>query len=99
MRGGNLMSDIILNPDEKEVFRLFTECGEKGLTAEEILEQIETKSLKMSVTNVKTILDTLIEENYLCKQFLPNSSQYKYVLTNRGIRELNSLFHVGAGFP
>jgi hypothetical protein len=28
---GDSMSDIILNPDEKEVFRLFTDCGEKGL--------------------------------------------------------------------
>jgi predicted transcriptional regulator len=99
MKGGDSMSDIILNPDEKEVFKLFTECGEKGLTAEEIFEQVEERNLKMSVTSVKTILDTLIEEDYLCKQFLPNSSQYKYVLTNRGIRELNSLFHVGAGFP
>jgi predicted transcriptional regulator len=93
------MSDIILSPDEKEVFRLFKECGEKGLTAEEVLEQVETKSLKMSVTDLKTILNTLIEEDYLCKQFLPKSSQYKYVLTDRGKRELYSLFHVGAGFP
>jgi hypothetical protein len=99
MRGGDSMSDIILNPDEKEVFRLFTDCGEKGLTAEEIFEQVETKSLKISVTDLKTILNTLIEEDYLCKQFLPNSSQYKYVLTDRGKRELYSLFHVGAGFP
>jgi predicted transcriptional regulator len=99
MRGGDSMSDIILNPDEKEVFKLFTECGEKGLTAEEIFEQIETKSLKISVTDLKTILNTLIEEDYLCKQFQPKSSQYKYVLTDRGKRELYSLFHVGAGFP
>jgi predicted transcriptional regulator len=100
MRGGDSMSDIILNPDEKEVFRLFTDCGEKGLTAEEIFEQVKERNLKISATDVKTILNTLIEEDYLCKQLLPNSSQYKYVLTNRGIRELNFLFHLGAGgFP
>jgi predicted transcriptional regulator len=93
------MSDIILNPDEKEVFKLFTECGEKGLTAEEIFAQVETRNFKISVTDLKTILNTLLEENYLCKQFLPKSSQYKYVLTDRGKRELYSLFHVGAGFP
>jgi predicted transcriptional regulator len=94
---GDSMSDIILNPDEKEVFRLFTDCGEKGLTAEEIFEQVKTKNLRISVTDLKTILNTLVEEDYLCKQFLPESSQYKYVLTDRGIRELNSLFHRGAG--
>jgi hypothetical protein len=100
MRGGDSMSDIILNPDEKEVFRLFTDCGEKGLTAEEIFEQVEDKTLKISVTDLKTILNTLIEEDYLCKQFLPKNSQYKYVLTDRGRRELNFLFHRGAGgFP
>jgi predicted transcriptional regulator len=93
------MSDIILNPDEKEVFRLFTDCREKGLTTEEIFEQAETKSLKISVTDVKTILNTLIEEDYLCKRLLPKRSQYKYVLTDRGRRELYFLFHVGAGFP
>jgi predicted transcriptional regulator len=93
------MSDIILNPDEKEVFKLFTDCGEKGLTAEEIFEQAEDKDFKISVTDVKTILNTLIEEDYLCKRLLPKRSQYKYVLTDRGRRELNSLFHRGAGFP
>jgi predicted transcriptional regulator len=94
------MSDIILNPDEKEVFRLFTNCGERGLTAKEIFEQVEERTLEISVTDLKTILNTLIEEDYLCKQLLPKSSQYKYVLTYRGRRELNFLFHVGAGgFP
>jgi Fe2+ or Zn2+ uptake regulation protein len=93
------MSDIILNPDKREVFRLFTECGEKGLTVKEIFEQVEKKGLKISVTQIKTILNTLIEEDYLCKQLLPKSSQYKYVLANRGIRELNFLYHRGAGFP
>jgi predicted transcriptional regulator len=94
------MSDIILSPDEKEVFRLFTECGEKGLTAEEVFEQVGERNLKISVTDVKTILNTLIEEDYLCKQLLPKSSQYKYVLTDRGRRELYFLFHRGAGgFP
>jgi predicted transcriptional regulator len=93
------MSDIILNPDEREVFRLFTECGEKGLTANEIFEQVEERNLKMSVTDLKTILNTLVEEDYLSEQFLPKSNQYKYVLTDRGKRELYSLFHVGAGFP
>jgi predicted transcriptional regulator len=97
---GDFMSDIILNPDEREVFRLFTNYRKKGLTAKEILKHVEEKSLKISVTNLKTILNTLIEEDYLCKQFLPKNSQYKYVLTEKGKRELDSLFHRGArGLP
>jgi predicted transcriptional regulator len=97
---GDSMSDIILNPTEKEVLRFFTDCEEKGLTAKEIFEQVEERTLEISVTDLKTILDTLIEEDYLCKQLLPKSSQYKYVLTYGGRRELNFLFHVGAGgFP
>jgi predicted transcriptional regulator len=90
------MSDIILNEDEREVFKLFTD-RERGLTAKEIFEQDEKETLEISVTDLKTILNTLIEEDFLCKQFLPKSSQYKYVLTEKGKRELNFLFHRRTG--